>query len=92
MTTLEAEMTISDAVRSVSVTHFKAHCLDLIRQVETGGRPVDLVRRGKVVARLVPTTSADSGVPPWQRLLGTGRLEAAPGESVLEASDFEALR
>lgn len=85
-------MTMSSTPRSVSVTHFKSQCLDLIRQVESAGVPVDLVRRGKVVARLVPTVDAASGVPPWERLLGTGRLLAAPAESVLEAGAFDALR
>jgi prevent-host-death family protein len=85
-------MTISSTPRSVTVTQFKAQCLDLIRQVESGGVPVDLVRRGKVVARLVPTADAASGTPPWERLIGTGRLQAAPGESVLEMGAFDALR
>ncbi|MCF8183857.1 MAG: type II toxin-antitoxin system Phd/YefM family antitoxin, partial [Polynucleobacter sp.] len=42
---------------TVSVSEFKLHCLDVIRQVEKDGAPVDLTRRGKVVARLVPTAS-----------------------------------
>jgi prevent-host-death family protein len=85
-------MTILSTPRSVTVTQFKAQCLDLIRQVESGGVPVDLVRRGKVVARLVPTVDAASGTPPWERLIGTGHLQAAPGESVLESGAFDALR
>jgi prevent-host-death family protein len=92
MTFQGQDMTTSPMTRSVSVTEFKAHCLDMIRQVEADGRPVDLVRRGRVVARLVPTPSGQPGVPPWRRLLGTGRLEADPGESVLDARDFEAAR
>jgi hypothetical protein len=45
-----------------------------------------------VVARLVPTVDAASGTPPWERLIGTGHLQAAPGESVLESGAFDALR
>lgn len=75
-----------------SVTDFKQHCLDVIRQVEQDGAPVDLTRHGKVVARLVPTTPAARGTPPWLRLRGHGALLAQPGESVLEAADFEALQ
>jgi prevent-host-death family protein len=92
MTIRVPEMTISCTPRSVSVTQFKSQCLDLIRQVESGGAPVDLVRRGKVVARLVPTVETAPGVPPWERLIGTGRLQAAPAESVLQADAFDALR
>ena len=36
----------------ISVTKFKAHCLDLIRKVEKGSEPVTIKRRGKPVARL----------------------------------------
>lgn len=75
---------------SFSVTEFKAHCLDVIRQVETAGTPVDLLRRGKVVARLVPMTATTQGQPMWLRLRGQGRLLSAPEDSVLDENDFEA--
>lgn len=35
----------------ISVTDFKARCLDLIRKVEKSGKPVTIRRRGKTVAR-----------------------------------------
>ena len=75
---------------TVSVSQFKAHCLDMIRQVETAGTSVDLVRRGKVVARLVPTASAPQGMPTWLRLRGCGVLTASPEASVLDEGDFKA--
>jgi len=77
---------------AVSVTEFKARCLDMIRQVEQGSATVDLTRHGKVVARLVPTPSAAQGTPTWMRLRGHGRLASAPEESVLDVDEFEALR
>jgi prevent-host-death family protein len=76
---------------AVSVSEFKAHCLDVIRQVEQAGAAVDLTRRGKVVARLVPTAPAAQGTPTWLRLRGCGRLAALPEESVLDAVQFDAL-
>ena len=76
----------------VSVSKFKAHCLDVIRQVEKEGTSVELTRHGKVVARLIPTATADRDRPPWLRLRGCGRLRARPEESVLDAADFEAQR
>lgn len=76
---------------AVSVTEFKAHCLDMIRQVEKAGKSVDLLRRGKVVARLVPMASAAQGTPAWLRLRGQGSLLAAAEESVLDENDFDAL-
>ena len=76
---------------AVSVSEFKAHCLDMIRQVEKAGAAVDLVRHGKVVARLVPTASAPQGTPAWLRLRGLGTLAAPAEESVLDERDFEAI-
>lgn len=76
---------------AVSVSEFKAHCLDMIRQVETAGMAVDLLRRGKLVARLVPTTPALQGTPAWLRLRGSGVLTASAEESVLPEGDFEAM-
>ena len=77
----------------ISVTRFRATCLELIRRVEAGGEPVDIKRRGKVVARLAPPPRSGVGPRrPWQRLVGTGELLAEPGESVLETGDFEADR
>lgn len=76
---------------AVSVSEFKARCLDLIRQVEKAGTPLNLVRHGKVVARLVPTVTAGKGTPTWLRLRGLGKLEADPDESVLVDTDFDAV-
>ena len=77
---------------AVSVTEFKAHCLDVIRQVEQDGTAIDLTRHGKVVARLVPTPPTAQGVAPWLRLRGSGRLSGAPEMSVLDRAEFDALR
>ena len=77
---------------AVSVSEFKLHCLDVIRRVERDGAPVDLTRRGKVVARLIPTAAATQGTPPWLRLRGRGALHAQAEESVLDAAAFEATR
>jgi antitoxin (DNA-binding transcriptional repressor) of toxin-antitoxin stability system len=77
----------------ISVTQFRARCLRLIRRVEVGGEPVDIKRRGKVVARLTPPPSAARQTQkPWERLRGSGQLLGAPGETVLHAGDFEASR
>lgn len=79
-------------IHAVSVTEFKAHCLDVIRQVEQDGNAVDLTRHGKVVARLVPTPHRAQGIQPWLRLRGRGRLTGKPEASVLESADFDAVR
>ncbi len=77
---------------AVSVSEFKIHCLDLIRQVEQVGDAVELTRHGKVVARLIPTAPAAQGTSAWLRLRGKGKLTGAPEESVLDSGQFDALR
>jgi antitoxin (DNA-binding transcriptional repressor) of toxin-antitoxin stability system len=78
---------------NISVTEFRARCLKLIRRVESGGEPVDIKRRGKLVARLAPPpASSEAPLKPWERLRGSGTLLAGPGESVLDEKAFEASR
>ena len=77
----------------ISVTHFKARCLDLIRKVEKGGEPVTIKRRGRTVACLTPPPKVTGDLKPWERLRAAGgELLAEPGESVLNDEDFEAMR
>jgi prevent-host-death family protein len=77
----------------ISVTRFRAHCLELIRQVESGGEAVLITRHGKPVARLTPPSMGASSDPqPWAALRGSGVLHAEPEDSVLEVQAFDALR
>ncbi len=65
----------------ISVTEFRAQCMELIQQVE------------KLVARLMPPTARSAqGAQPWTTLRGSGVLHAEPEESVLEAPAFDPLR
>lgn len=80
-------------VMDISVTRFRASCLELIRRVEKSGEAVDIKRRGRVVARLAPAPAAKTApCKPWERLRGSGRLLGDPQESVLDESEFEASR
>jgi antitoxin (DNA-binding transcriptional repressor) of toxin-antitoxin stability system len=78
---------------TISVTQFKAHCLEILRTLERDGKVVEIERRGRVVARLVPV-AGETGrdTRPWERLRGSGRLLAEADESVLTAEDLEAAR
>ncbi len=76
---------------TISVTEFKAQCLEIIRGVESTGEAVEISRRGRVVARVVPVAGNESvDSPPWHRLHGSGNFLAAPEESVLSEEEFEA--
>ncbi|MCP9773248.1 type II toxin-antitoxin system Phd/YefM family antitoxin [Synechococcus sp. Tobar12-5m-g] len=75
------------------MTEFRAHCLELIRQVESGGEVVEITRHGKLVARLTPPAASSGASPhPWAALRCSVVLHAEPEESVLEAQAFDALR
>ena len=77
----------------ISVSQFRAHCLELIRQVESGGEVVEITRHGKPVARLTPPAGASSEQQrPWQKLRDSGALDVEPEESVLDAGAFDALQ
>jgi len=76
----------------ISVTRFRAHCLELIRQVESGGE-VAITRHGKTVARLIPPAgSPASAQKPWEALRGSGVLAMEPEDSLLDAQAFTAMR
>lgn len=80
---------------AISITQFKNTCLDVIRRIEKTGQSVSITRRGKVVARISPSSAGttDRNLAPWEQLRATGgRLLAKPGESAVRAHDFEALR
>lgn len=74
---------------TISVTELKAHLLEVLRQIEEDGVPVEIVRRGKPVAVLHPAESRPADAP-WLRLRGTGTLLAAASESVISDDDFAA--
>lgn len=77
----------------ISVTDFKARCLDVIRKVEKSRKAVTIRRRGKVVARLEPAQPGSEAQRPWEQLRALGgSVHAAPGESVVEDQAFEAQR
>ncbi|HEY1899279.1 MAG TPA: hypothetical protein VGG49_05750 [Steroidobacteraceae bacterium] len=77
----------------ISVTYFKARCLDLIRKVEKGGETITIRRRGRVVARLEPPHGGPTEGKPWERLRALGgSAGSAAKEPMWKDEDFEALR
>jgi antitoxin (DNA-binding transcriptional repressor) of toxin-antitoxin stability system len=75
----------------ISVTRFRAQCLKLVRQVESGGEAVEITRLGKTVASLInPTGSISQSQRPWENLRGSGVLAVEPEDSVRDAEAFDA--
>ena len=87
------KVVIYDAKMDISVTAFKAQCLDLIRKVEASGKSITIRRRGRVVARLEPATGGSSQGKPWEELRALGgHTRVHANETVLADEEFEALR
>jgi antitoxin (DNA-binding transcriptional repressor) of toxin-antitoxin stability system len=77
----------------ISVTDFKAKCLDLIRKVEKNRTALTIRRRGKAVARLEPAEQTPEEQKPWEQLRALGgSVLVAPQESAFEDQEFEAQR
>jgi prevent-host-death family protein len=65
------------------VNRFRAQCLELIHQVESGGEVVEITRHGKTVARLTsPAGESSPSKGPWEKLRGSGVLAMEPDDSV----------
>jgi prevent-host-death family protein len=75
---------------TITITEFKARCLEILRMVEETGEAVTIVKRNRAVAVVYPSVNT-AQTPVERRLAGTARLLASPEESVLSDQDFEAL-
>jgi antitoxin (DNA-binding transcriptional repressor) of toxin-antitoxin stability system len=70
----------------ISVTKFKANCLELIRKVEESGIAITIRRRGHVVARLEPAGGGSGQGKPWEELRALGgRTHGKANDSVCGA-------
>ena len=54
----------NDLMTEISVTQFKAHCLELVNQVAKSGKPIMLTKRGKPTVMVTPAPTAHES--PWQ--------------------------
>jgi len=59
-------------VRQISISEFKAHCTEEIREVEKGELVLELTRHGKTVAVVQPPSAASS-VPTLEDWVGSGK-------------------
>ena len=78
-------------MESVSISKFKATCLELLKKVQRTGQPILITKRGEPVAQVVPPT-----VPRTQRrwlgsARGTGQI-IGDIVSPIGEEDWEVLR
>jgi len=66
--------------RQISISEFKAHCTEEIREVEKGKLILELTRHGKVVAVVQPPSAAPSA-PTLEDWVGSGKgtVRCGPG-------------
>jgi prevent-host-death family protein len=76
---------------TISATEFKAKCLAILDQVQSTGETVVITKRGRVVARLVGETDAET--KPWLALReGRAQWIGDPFRPAVEDDEIEALK
>jgi prevent-host-death family protein len=80
--------------RQISISDFKAHCTEEIRQVEKGELVLELTRHGKTVA-LVQSPTAAPSAPTLEDWVGSGKGTVTfgpgydPSAPAFEPDDWE---
>lgn len=77
-------------MRTVAVTEFKARCLALLEDVARTGEPLIVTKRGKALARVVPSVAG--GKYAQDGLEGTVELVGDVLEPVVASSAWSASR
>ena len=57
-------------MKTLAISDFKAHCLAVLDEVARTGEPVTILKRGKPLARVLPSVPVGERYP-QQRLSGT---------------------
>ena len=78
-------------MRTIAITQFKAHCLALLEDIAATGEPLLVTKRGKVIARVVPSAD-ESTLYPQRSLEATVMLDGDVVGPALPTSAWSALR
>lgn len=75
-------------MKSMAVSQFKAHALRVLDEIARSGESVLITKRGKPLARVVPSTAADKGTPGKlaHTLVFEGDIVSPLGEEMWEAA------
>jgi prevent-host-death family protein len=50
-------------MREINASEFKAKCLAILDEVAQTGQPVTILKRGRLIAPLVPSVPRGDGIP-----------------------------
>lgn len=75
--------------RSINASDFKARCLALLDEVASTGESITILKRGKIVAQLVPASGL-TGRFPQDELAGSVTIHGDIISPCLEPTDWEA--
>ncbi len=78
-------------MKSIAVTEFKAHCLALLEDIARTGEPLMVTKRGKPLARIVPS-GGTSALYPQSTLANTVVILGDVVSPVLPAAAWNAAR
>jgi prevent-host-death family protein len=77
---------------TVTVTEFKAKCLNLIDQVHKYGQPVIITKHGKVIAKLVPEHPTKPIEEVRKKLAGSLKSYKDPFGPAISEEEIEAFK
>ncbi len=80
------------SIRTVAAAEFKATCLRLIDEMNEGGEPITITKRGKPVAVLMPVTKATDIKPLWGFMEGTVSRYDDPFSPAIDPQEWHALK
>jgi prevent-host-death family protein len=78
-------------MKEVTISKFRAPCSALIREVETTGKPLRIISRGKPLAEIVPL-KRNSKSRKLGRMAGKGKILGDIVSPVIDLNDIEAYR
>jgi prevent-host-death family protein len=79
-------------MRSVSVSEFKAKCLELLDEVNRTGEPVEILQEGRPVAQVMPPPPLRGASYPQESLRGTVKYFGDILEPIFPPEVWEAER
>lgn len=78
-------------MEAVSISKFKATCLELLEQVRRTGEPLVVTRRGEPIAEVIPFGKAGNRVSWLGEMRGSGKIVGDVVSPAGEESEWEAL-